>query len=204
LTWHIIESDLAKKNYLERGFKARAERMSNQFRTELGLEFNDPLCGFELAKHLDIEVISPEILGLDNQELNVLMGNQEESSGWSALTMTDHNNKRLIIHNTRASKARQQSDLMHELSHIICKHEIVVPEGVILPSYMRYYNKTQEAEAEYLGSALQLPRECLVWALTTGNMSKMGVATNYTASLKMVNYRINSTGIRRQLKYIKP
>ena len=194
---------MAKKNYLKRGFKAKAERISNQFRAEFALEFNQPLCGFKLAKHLDIEVISPEILGLDHNELDVLMGNQAESSGWSALTMTDCNNKKIIIHNTRAIKARQQSDLMHELAHIICEHKIVVPEGIVLPSYMRYYDKSQEAEAEYLGSALQLSRECLVWALTTGKMSKSDVATNYTASLTMVNYRINTTGISKQLRYIK-
>ena len=193
---------MAKKNYLKRGFKAKAERISNQFRAELGLDFNEPLCGFELAKYLEIKVISPEFLDLDNYELDILMGNFKYSSGWSALTMTNHKKEKIIIHNTRASKARQQSDLMHELAHIICKHEIVVPEGVKLPSYMRYYDKSQEAEAEYLGSALQLPRECLLWALTSGNMSKNEIATNYTASLQMVNYRISTTGIFRQLKYI--
>jgi Zn-dependent peptidase ImmA (M78 family) len=194
---------LAKKSYLQRGFKAKAERISNQFRTELGLEYHEPLCGFKLANHLEIEVISPEILGLNNKELDVLLGNNSASSGWSALTMTDCNNQKLIIHNTRTSIARQQSDIMHELAHIICEHKIVVPEGVILPSYMRYYDKFQESEAEYLGSCLQLPRECLVWAITSGNMSKREIATNYSASLQMVNYRINTTGISRQLKYIK-
>lgn len=194
---------MAKKNYLKRGFKAKAERISNKFRAELGLEFNQPLCGFELAKHLNIEVMSPEILGLDNHQLDVLMGNSKESSGWSALTMTNYNDKKIIIHNTRASEARQQSDLMHELAHIICEHKIIVPKGVVLPSYMRYYDRNQEAEAEYLGSALQLSRECLVWALTTGNMSKKEISTNYSASLQMVNFRINTTGIRKQVKYIR-
>lgn len=194
---------MAKKSYLKRGFKAEAERISHQFRFELGLEYHEPLCGFKLANRLDIEVISPEILGLNSNELDVLMGNNSESSGWSALTMTDRKNVKLIIHNTRASNARQQSDIMHELAHVICDHKIIVPKGIVLPSYMRYYDKFQEAEAEYLGSCLQLPRECLVWAVTSGNMSKREIATNYSASLQMVNYRINTTGINRQLKYIR-
>lgn len=164
---------------------------------------NEHLCGFALASYLDIEVISPEILGIDDKGLDVLMGNMGKSSGWSALTMTNSSDKKIIIHNTRASAARQQSDLMHELAHIICNHEIVVPDGIVLPSYMRYYDKSQEAEAEYLGAALQLPRECLVWALTKGNMSKREISTNYSASLQMVNYRINTTGIRNQIKYIR-
>lgn len=194
---------MSKKSYLKRGFKAEAERISNNFRKDVGLKTHDHLCAFKLADYLNIEVISPEILGIDDKGLDVLMGNTKKSSGWSALTMTDSSNKKIIIHNTRASEARQQSDLMHELAHIICKHEIIVPEGITLPSYMRYYDKSQEAEAEYLGAALQLPRECLVWALTTGNMSKKEISTNYSASLQMVNYRINTTGIRKQIKYIR-
>lgn len=194
---------MAKKSYLKRGFKAKAERMSKKFRHELGLNFNEPLCGFELANHLNIEVIDPEKLGFNSDQLDILMGNEKDSSGWSALTMTDQNNRKIIIHNSRSSKARQQSDLMHELAHIICEHEIYVPKGVVLPSYMRYYNKSQEEEAEYLGAALQLPRESLLWALTKGKMVKRDVAINYTASLEMVSYRINSTGILKQLKYVK-
>lgn len=194
---------MGKKSYLKRGFKAEAERISNNFRAELGLDTHAPLCAFVLAGHLKIEVISPKILGLDDKGLDVLMGNTLKSSGWSALTMKNTGNKKLIIHNTRASAARQQSDIMHELAHIICKHEIIVPDGHILPDYMRYYDKSQEAEAEYLGSCLQLSRECLVWALTTGNMGKGEITSNYRASKQMVNFRINTTGINKQLRHIR-
>lgn len=194
---------MSEKSYLKRGFKAKAERISNNFREKLGLKTHAPLCAFDLASHLDIEVISPEILGLDFKELSILMGDSRKSSGWSALTMKNTDNKKLIIHNTRASAARQQSDIMHELAHIICKHEIIVPDGHILPDYMRYYDKSQEAEAEYLGSCLQLSRECLVWALTIGNMSKEEITSNYIASKQMVNFRINTTGINKQLRYIR-
>lgn len=194
---------MSKKSYLKRGFKANAERISNNFREELGLEIHAPLCAFELANHLDIEVISPEILGLNDKDLDVLMGDFKKSSGWSALTMKNSDNKKLIIHNIRMSDARQQSDIMHELAHIICNHEIIIPDSHILPDYMRYYDKYQEAEAEYLGSCLQFSRECLIWALTHGNMSKQEIASNYTASKQMVNFRINTTGINKQLKYIR-
>lgn len=193
---------MAKNNNLKRGFKAKAERLSKMLRQDLGLEYYQPLCGFELAKYLDIDVLSPESLGLKDNQLDALMGTTKESSGWSALTMTNQENRKVIIHNSRSSPARQQSDLMHELAHIICKHEIEVPKGVVLPSYMRYYDESQEAEAEYLGAALQLPRECLVWALKKG-MSRQDIAKNYTASLEMVRFRINSTGVTKQLKYIK-
>lgn len=202
MTWPIRENDLAKNDFLKRGFKAEAERLSKKFRKDLGLKYYEPLCGFELAEYLNIDVISPENLGLDDDQLDILMGTIKKSSGWSALTMTDEKNRKVILHNSRSTKARHQSDLMHELAHIICKHIIKPPTGIVLPSYMRYYDKSQEAEAEYLGSALQLPRECLVWALKKG-MTRHDIAENYTASLEMVRFRINSTGVTRQLKYMR-
>ena len=130
---------MSKKSYLKRGFKAEAERISNNFRNDIGLNIHEHLCAFALANYLGIEVISPEILNIDDKGLDVLMGNRGKSSGWSALTMTNSSDKKIIIHNTRASEARQQSDIMHELAHIICNHEIIVPDGIVLPSYMRYY-----------------------------------------------------------------
>lgn len=194
---------MGKKSYLKRGFKAEAERISTNFRRELGLESYEPLCAFDLAKHLNIEIISPVTLGLNLKELNLLMGNSEKSSGWSALTMVDRMKRKIILHNTNSSEARQQSDIMHELAHIIQGHEVIQLKKIVLPDYMRYYDKTQEAEAEYLGSCLQLSRECLLWALTKGNMTKEEIATNYKASRQMVNFRINATGVKRQLKFIK-
>ena len=194
---------MGKKNYLKWGFKAEAERISTNFRIELDLDSHEHLCAFVLADYLDIEVLSPDILGLSDKELNVLMGSSKKSSGWSALTMTNAINKKLIIHNSRASKARQQSDIMHELAHIICEHDIIIPEDHVLPDYMRYYNKYQEAEAKYLGSCLQLSRDCLLWALTKRGMNKTEISEYYVASLQMVNFRINLTGLSKQLKLKK-
>jgi Zn-dependent peptidase ImmA (M78 family) len=91
---------------------------------------------------------------------------------------------------------------MHELAHIICKHEIIIPDGHILPDYMRYFDKFQEAEAAYLGGCLQVSRACLILAIK-GNMSKEEIASNYAASMQMVNFRINTTGVNKQLKYYR-
>lgn len=193
---------MIKKSYLKRGFKAEAERISTKFRLKLGLNAYQHLCAFELAKYLNVEVLSPEVLDIDDKGLIALMGESKKGSGWSALTMSDKKNKKIIIHNVNSSQARQQSNIMHELAHIICKHEITIPDGYILPDYMRYYDKSQEAEAEYLGSCLQLSRECLIWALKE-NMSKEEISSNYSASLQMVNFRINSTGVNKQLKYYR-
>lgn len=70
----------------------------------------------------------------------------------------------IIRHNHLHASTRQQSNLMHELAHIICEHE--QPEAhkdIALPSFMRAFDKKQEEETNYLGSALQITREGLIW-----------------------------------------
>jgi len=108
----------------------------------------------------------------------------------------------IIIHNHLHAPTRQQSNIMHELAHIICKHE--QPDqykNIALPFLMREFDKQQEEEANYLGSALQIPREGLIWALKK-RMDVVAIAEYYTASPAMVTLRINSTGVKRQLSYL--
>jgi hypothetical protein len=66
---------------------------------------------------------------------------------------------------------------------------------------MREFDKQQEEEASYLGSALQIPREGLIWALKKG-MDLEAVADHFKASTAMVSHRVNTTGVKRQLSYL--
>lgn len=193
---------MAKSSLLPRGFKANAERTTLRFRKELGLECHDPLCGFELAKHLKIAVLLPADIFPAGIDLSELVGVKNKDKGWSALTMKTAKNNTIIIHNHLHAETRQQSNLMHELAHIICQHEH--PEthsNISLPFFMRDYDKKQEEEANYLGSALQISREGLIWALKK-RMSNNEIANHFNASPAMVTLRINSTGVKNQLKYL--
>lgn len=186
---------------LRRGFKAESERMSASLREEMGLKTHDPLNAFDLAKHLKIPIYEPHDFGLSKKELSLLLG----PSGWSAFTLVNRNKKKVIVHNNQQSDHRQQANIMHELSHILCKHENASSSGLYdnyrLPSYMREYNYVQEEEAKFLGGCLQLPRECLLWAIGRQGMSKKQISDHYMASGQMVTFRINTTGIKYQLKY---
>lgn len=193
---------MAKKSLLPRGFMANAEKIAIELRKELSLHPHDPLCGFKLAEHMEIIVCTP--LDFFNKGINLeqLVGTQTKNGGWSALTMKREDRRILIIHNHLHASTRQQSNIMHELAHIICDHKhSLPPENIPLPDFMRQHNKQNEEEANYLGATLQITREGLIWALKK-RMSISDIADYYSASESMVNLRINSTGVKKQLSYM--
>lgn len=188
----------------KKGFKKWAENTSLQLRKELGLQCYEPLNAFDLCKHLDILVFCPsyfsEFPSKDFLQIT------KENSGWSALTMKNHEEVQFIIYNTKHSLARQQSNIMHELAHILCEH---VPdqesdESVILQKLgLRKYNTEHENEAEYLGGALQIPRDGLMKHLFK-ERSMGQIAQIHLCSTQIVQYRLNVTGAKIQYEsYIK-
>ena len=195
---------MATKTILKHGFKASCERKAVALREAINKESHEMLCAFELAKHLDIDVFSATEFITSADEIEVLKGeNNKGNSEWHALTMTTKIGNQIIIHNTFNSDARQQSDVMHELAHIILGHKRVNKDhNVIIPLGLRDFDEVQEEEAKILGGILQLPRECLVWAKTK-KMSNQAIADFYKASIEMVKFRLNTSGVNRQFSYRK-
>ncbi|MDP1801494.1 MAG: ImmA/IrrE family metallo-endopeptidase [Bacteroidota bacterium] len=190
---------MAKVSLLPRGFKSKAEKTAIALRTELGLLASDPLCGFKLAEHLNVKVFTPLEIFPAETNIEDLVGSDK---GWSALTMKTGSDATIIIHNHLHAPARQQSNLMHEMAHIICCHK--QPErhkGINLPFIMREFDPQQEQEANYLGSALQITRDGLLWALKK-RMEVAEIAEHYNASPAMVTLRINTTAVKKQLGYM--
>lgn len=105
------------------------------------------------------------------------------------------------MHNPTHSDARQQSNIMHELAHIICDHKVDKDKLVnSLSGFLRNYDEIQENEAEWLGACLQLPRQALLYSLKN-NLSEDDIALKYCASVEMVRFRINTSGVKNQLRY---
>lgn len=180
---------------MKRGFKAEAERKSIQLRKDMNLKYTDKLCGFELAQFLDVTIKTPsEIIGLEPYRLHNLLHNGK--SEFSAVVLPSGKDSFWIIHNPTHTAERQQSNICHELAHIICGHEFSSEDIQDLPLPLRDFNKLHEDEAIYLGGCLQLPRKALSWAINKG-MSKDDISSYYEASPEMVRYRINITGLNR-------
>lgn len=187
---------------LTRGFAASAEKRAEELRLELGLRSYDPLCAFRLCEHLNIKVfVTEHVVNLPEHSLAAL--NQPDSR-WSAVTMPYHDSQQsthLIIHNRLHTPARQQSNVMHELAHILCGHDVsAVDIDMGFPAYMRHYPERQELEAECLGATLQLPRPALLVSLHRG-WNQQAIMQHYQASAEMVRMRLNKTGVERQASY---
>lgn len=183
---------------LKRGFKAKAEQIATEYRVKLGIHPCAPLCAFELANFLGIEVYDATYFLSEPDDVNRLCGLNGADCGWSALTMENKVGKRLIVHNPFHTPARQQSNIMHEIAHILCNHQKKpLPLGINLPFGMRDFDREHEDEAIYLGATLQLSRPCLLWARKR-NMSNLEIANHFNASVEMVNFRIAGTGVNKQ------
>lgn len=193
---------MASSSLLVRGFKAKAERMSEEFRVELGKTKFDALDAFSLAQHLKIQISSVKEIfedANDNKHYEIL----SDCTKFNAMWMPNIHGDKIIIHNDNHSLYRQQSNLMHELSHIILGHEIPLKAAQLCHEFnLHYYNPVHEEEAKYLGGCLQITREGLLAALKS-KKSKEQISNLFSASLEMVNYRINTTGVEVQLRWWK-
>jgi hypothetical protein len=181
---------------MQRGFKTWAEHQATEQRRHLGLGATMPLPAKQLATYLGIIVLSPEhIPGMSQKHLECLL--QRDRSSWSAITVSV-NRVTAIIHNTGHAQTRQESNLMHEMAHIICKHapsELTHVGG--LPFLLRDFNADQEEEASWLGACLQLPRSALWWAVKR-HMTVDEMVQYFQASEELIRYRRQVTGIDRQ------
>ncbi|MFN8288973.1 MAG: ImmA/IrrE family metallo-endopeptidase [Chitinophagaceae bacterium] len=181
---------------MRRGFKAEAERHAAFYRKELQLKERDPLPSRDLASHLKIQLLTPqEIPGITEDLLEVLLNTGKDN--WSAAILRC-DDKEFIIYNPTHSPYRQESDLMHEIAHSICKHEFSELEttvsGGIIP--LRKYDKEQEDEAGWLGACLQLPRPALFYYHKIKRMAIPDISKLFNASEKMVHYRLGVSGVK--------
>src|SRR5581483_186242 len=104
-----------------RGFKSWCEETALNVRQHQHLASNAPLSAFVLARELRVSIITPsELKHLPEDACRRLIGVHSDS--WSAITIPGKHHP-LIVYNPSHSAARQNSDLMHELAHILLGHK---------------------------------------------------------------------------------
>lgn len=186
---------------VQRGFKAKCEKLATKYRAELNLEETAPLCSWTFAKHLGVLVWNIE--QIPNLPLETLQHlTKIDGSSWSAATICV-GDMDLIILNSSHNKGRTSFSLMHELSHIICGHQPARIDPLINGSMiLQNYDKDQEDEADILAGTLLLPRVALAKAIKV-ETSVPAITKKYVVSKELAQWRINMTGVKKQHMYRK-
>ncbi len=183
----------------ERGFKTWCENTAISIRKRMDLDPSSPLPPTELAKNMGVTILElDQVSGLATDTYAYL--SSPAGDEWSAVTVHTAD-KQIIVVNPRHSQARQASNVMHELAHIIRGHEpakVYVYEAYAL----RDFDQIQENEANWFAGCLLLPRTAL---LNTAyrNEALEDSLERFCVSKSLYNYRVNVSGVRRQLQYVK-
>lgn len=188
-----------------RGFKTWCENTAKGFRRDLRMPIHSPLDPRALAKHLDVLIWTPEEVAklgkLDDQHLEQLLVNDPHS--WSAVTLIMPHAK-LIILNSQHAPTRQNSDIMHELSHLVLEHSPsrvdMTPKRLMI---LDTYDKVQEEEANWLSGALLVPRDGLL-SILSKNPCNVSASAHFDVSQQMLSWRRQVTGIDAQLRHRLP
>jgi Zn-dependent peptidase ImmA (M78 family) len=179
------------------GFKAHAERLSVKAREELGLTLSAPLDPWIYANHLGVLVLDFRELDLSPECCQRLLDVDRDS--WSGMTIREAETTAILVNPSHA-RSRQSSTLMHELAHFMLKHVPVrvdvSPSGMLLLSE---YSDEGEAEADWLASALLLPRDILMRYRRRGD-SVFQIASAFGTSEQLCEWRLRMTGVDIQLR----
>lgn len=178
-----------------RGFKTEAERISIEVRSELNLTSCESLDPQELASHLNIPVIPMSSLPQTEESSFVRFFSVTEPDTFSAMTLFSGNG-RVIIFNDAHHLHRQRSNVAHEIGHCLLEH---VPSALTDSSGCRNWNDQFESEADWLGASLLVPRDGALALLRRG-MSISEVAAIFRVSDALCRWRINQTGLERQVR----
>ena len=170
-----------------RGFKTEANDLSNEIRSELGLNPLDPFDPRELAAYLDIPIIGLTSFVSSKPIVSHLLVVEPEV--FSAVTVF-RGTRRTIVHNDAHSPGRQNSNLAHELSHALLLHP---PTPFLDDIGCRNWDQDIEDEAAWLGSTLLLTEAATI-AIAKGQWNLSSASTFFNVSMPMVRFRMNATG----------
>jgi len=177
---------------LRRGFKAEAEREAARVRKELGLASHDRLDPRDIASHLGVSIVDAAEL-VDVAELEEL--ERLQAFAFSAATFEIEDRKIIVVSPLRNS-GRQNSDIAHELAHVMLKHDLSEIRDIDGMPF-RTCKPDEEEEATAFGGTLLLPRPLLLSAARR-RASIEQIASQYDVTIEMARFRYNTTGVAKQ------
>jgi Zn-dependent peptidase ImmA (M78 family) len=182
---------------VKRGFKTWADKKSLEIRKRIGLKSWDPLDCYILSKELGIPIITLSDLkeaGFSRDHFAKLIN--RDSNFFACLLQTTQG--LILVNNHNYSQKRSNSNIVHELSHVLCEHNFATTIP-INGSILREFDKDCEDEANWLAGCLLLPRDGLIWACRK-RYTLNQISQHFGASEQMTRWRYNITGISKQIK----
>ncbi len=178
---------------LRRGFKAEAEREAARVRKELGLASYDALDLTDIAEHMKVKVVDASTL-VDIAELEEL--ERIQAFSFSAATF-EISGRKIIVFSPLRTTGRRNSDIAHELAHLMLKHELSEVRDLNGMPF-RTCRPDEEEEATAFGGTLLLPRPLLLSAARR-RATVDQLAAQYDVTTEMARFRYNSTGVTKQV-----
>lgn len=175
-----------------RGFKAEAERIAEGLRSDAGITGIGPADLDAIAGTLNARILAADTL-VPRSRLLELRAIQEDAFFACTITLP---NESVVVFNPLCERARQRSDIAHELAHLALNHPLRRTERVDAFTFFTC-DPDQEAEANWLGGALLLPRSVLV--RLARRKSPEEIAEMCQVTLSMATFRLHSTGVALQL-----
>lgn len=176
--------------------KEQLEAIASRFRTDLGLEEDQPL------DSLKIEVEGVRIVKLtetDCLDAKTMGRLRDDACGeWSAMSvpLSIQADRWAVLLNDCHTAERQRVTVLEEYWHILMGHRLTKVARVA-EAYGRTYDKTEEHDAYYLASATLLPKETIQDAVRMGR-SSAEIARRFGTSSELVEYRIKRLGLWRE------
>ncbi|MEX2374686.1 MAG: ImmA/IrrE family metallo-endopeptidase [Dehalococcoidia bacterium] len=172
---------------LRYGFKAEAERLSLELRSELGLGADDPVDPRDLAKLYGIPIVGASDLEVSAEHAQYFAG--ARSGSWSATTVF-HGTRRIIVLNDLHDPRRLANSLSHELAHVFLEHE---PTPVVNRDGSRTWKAQVEAEANEVGAQVLIPNGTARTLALRGRQPSE-VADHFGVSEQLAQWRLNVSG----------
>ncbi len=182
---------------MQRGFKTRAEGIADDTRQKMDLKPSEPIDAEVLAKFVKADLRSAGDL-TSIAKLETL--DELQPGAFSACTFTI-GGRHVIVFNPLASLGRRNSDIAHEVSHIILGHDVKTAYTIGSLTFFTC-DPEQEQEANWLAGCLLLPRR-LLFTLAKRGLTANDIADRCEVSVQMAEYRLRATGITRQLRATK-
>jgi hypothetical protein len=181
---------------LPRGFGVRCERLAEEVRSELGKAAVDPLDPRDLANDLAIPVWNIDRFTDDEPDAVTQLVDADPGC-FSAATIFCGAARAIVVNQCHAA-VRQASSIAHELAHVLLEHE----PGPVLEetTSCRTWNNAHEAQADWCGAVLLLPRVALVHRVRSVR-DLPAAAEHFGVSADLMRWRFHKSGVAQQLRY---